>query len=312
MIKGRPFLKRLLYLFFVLWGVSLGTFGLLEMAPGDPAEIILRDRTEAPGREQIEALRQEMDLDAPVSLRYLRWIGGLATGDWGTSWRSGRPVLEEVFDRLPATCTLAAAAFLLVLAIATGSGVVSALWHGRAPDHWIRAATILASAVPSYWLGLVLIYGFSLRLGLLPVAGQGSVAHLVLPSLTLALSVALLQGQVLRAALVQAMSSDWVRFAFAKGMKPRNVFFRHTLRAALSPMATLWAVSLGQLLGGAVIVESIFAWPGIGRLTVEAVIGRDIPVVQAIVLLLAAVFVLANQLAEIIQHRLDPKLRFRP
>lgn len=299
---------RLLHLVLVLWGITLCTFALFSLTPGDPAEIILMDLHEAPSRQQIEALRLEMGLNDPWGLRYFRWLKMVCMGDWGVSWRSGRPVWEEIASRLPATAELAFAAFVLVLMTSTVCGICAAFWRDRAPDHLIRTVTVILSAMPAYWLGLLLIYFLSLKAHLFPVTGRGGITHLMLPALTLGLAVAVLQGRVLRATLIQIMSMDYIRFAVAKGLDSWEVFTRHMVRNALPPMVTMWGLSLGQLLGGAVIVESIFAWPGLGRLTVEAVMTRDIPLVQAIVLLLAVVFVTVNQLVETLHYRLDPKV----
>lgn len=306
----RKIISRLLYLTFVLWGITLGTFCLFALAPGDPAEIILRDRHEAPHPEQIETLRREMGLDDPWAVRYLRWLKQIGTGDWGVSWRSGRPVWAEIASRAPATGELALVSFCLVVVITILAGVCAAIWQNRFPDWLIQAAAVIFSSIPAYWLGLVLVYFFAYKMSLFPVTGRGGLSHLVLPGLTLALPISVLQGRVLRSVLVQIMAMDYIRFAVAKGLGSLDVFRRHMVRNALPPMATLWGIALGQLLGGAVIVESIFAWPGLGRLTVEAVISRDIPLVQAIVMLMALVFVVVNQLVEQLHHWLDPKVGF--
>ncbi|RJP38547.1 MAG: ABC transporter permease [Desulfobacteraceae bacterium] len=308
MMVFRGIAWRLLYLFIVLSGISLGVFALFALAPGDPAEIILRERSEAPDRDQIALLRREMGLDDPWVVQYSRWMKRVCTGQWGESWRSGRPVWTEIAARGPATIELALASFFLVVTGSLFCGIIAAFRQNRIPDRLIQAATVVASAMPSYWLGLMLIYFFSLKMNLLPVTGRGSWPHLVLPAFTLALSVAVLQGRVLRAALIQIMVMDYIRFAVSKGLSPWKIFVRHILRNALAPMATLWGISLGQLLGGAVIVESIFAWPGLGRLTVEAVMGRDIPLVQAIVLLMAMIFVTVNQIVDGLHRQLDPKV----
>jgi ABC-type dipeptide/oligopeptide/nickel transport system permease component len=308
MMVFRGIAWRLLYLLIVFFGISLGTFALFALAPGDPAEIILRERSEAPDRKQIVLLRREMGLDDPWIVRYGHWMKKVCTGDWGESWRTGRPVWTEIAARGLATVELALASFFLVVAGSLFCGIFAALCQNRMPDRLIQAATVMASAMPSYWLGLVLIYFFSLKMNLFPVTGRGGWLHLVLPACTLALSVAVLQGRVLRAALVQILAMDYIRFAVSKGLGPWKIFIRHMLRNALPPMATLWGMSLGQLLGGAVIVESIFAWPGLGRLTVEAVMNRDIPLVQVMVLLMALIFVNINQIVEGLHRRWDPKV----
>lgn len=300
--------KHLLYLLLVLWCITLVTYALFALTPGNPAEIILRDRYEAPDPAQVEALGRELGLHLPWWQRYLTWLCRVCRGDWGVSWRNGLPVWEEIYTRLPATLELAAAAFGVVVVISTLLGVIAALRRERLADRLIQAATIFLSAMPAYFFGLLLILLFSVKIRFFPVAGRGDVNHLVLPALTLGVALGVLQARVLRATLVQIMATDYIRFAVAKGLNPWQVFTKHMVRNALPPMATMWGVALGQLLGGAVIVESIFAWPGLGRLTLEAVLARDIPVVQAIVLLLATIFVVVNRSVDVIHRRLDPKV----
>ncbi len=299
---------RLLYLLLVLWGISLGTFSLLSMIPGDPAEIILRQQVEAPTPQQIQALRRQMGWDAPFVWRYLRWLTTIFKSGWGVSWRTGRPVWQEIGQCLGPTVELALCAFALAVIISTICGVWAAIGRHRLPDHLVRAAAILFSALPPYWLGLLLIYLFSIKAAIFPVSGHGEAGHLVLPAVTLGMTVAMLQARVLRAALIEIMAADYIRFAVAQGLSAREIFFGHILRNALPPMLTVWGVCLGQLMGGAVIVEALFAWPGLGQLTLEAVSSRDIPVIQAIVMLLAMIFVGINQATELIHGRLDPKV----
>jgi peptide/nickel transport system permease protein len=291
-----------------MWGISLGTFALLNLIPGDPAEVILRERHETPSSQQIAALRDQMGLNDPWPIRYLHWLSKVFKNDWGVSWRTGRPVWQEITSRLEATIELALSAFILIIVISTVFGVLSAFFQNRLLDHMIRGITVFLSAIPSYWLGLLLLYFLSYKAQIFPVAGRGRLSHVILPAATLALAIAVLQGRVLRASLIQIMAMDYIRFALAKGFTFGQIFIYHMLRNALPPMVTIWAVSLGQLLGGAIIVETLFAWPGLGQLTLEAVASRDIPLIQAIVLLLALFFVSINQLAEYLHRRLDPKV----
>ena len=241
--------SRLLHLALVLAGISLGTFALLELAPGDPAEIILRSRHEAPAPDRIAALRASLGLDDPWPLRYGRWLGRLGQGDLGRSWASGRPVGQEIAARAGATLELALGAFVLVLILSSASGAWAAWKRGRAPDQALRAASVLFAALPNYWLGLLLIYFLAMKAHWFPVMGRGGLEHLCLPALSLALAVAVLQGRVLRATLLQVMSADHIRFARAKGLGPWHIFSRHLLRNALPPLVTVWGVSLGQLFG---------------------------------------------------------------
>ncbi|MBC7359571.1 MAG: ABC transporter permease [Desulfacinum sp.] len=301
-------LKRLVYLALVLWGVSLLTFGLFALAPGDPAEILLRDGREAATRESVAELRRELGLDDPVALRYARWLGKTLRGDLGRSWQTGEPVAGELLARLGATLELASAAFVFVVLCSVALGVVGAVYRGRAPDHLARAWCILCLSLPNFWLGPLLIMLLALRWGLLPIMGRGGLDHLIMPALTLGLSMAALEGRVLRASLLEILGQDYVRFALAKGLTGWAVMKRHVLRNALPPVVTLWGISLGHLLGGAVIVESIFSWPGLGKLAVDAVLARDVPLVQGTVLLMALVFVVATQLTDLAHRWLDPRL----
>jgi ABC-type dipeptide/oligopeptide/nickel transport system permease component len=299
-------IKKAIYMVFVLWGISLGTFALFSLAPGDPAEIILQSRHEAPNPSQIKALRQELGLDDPWAVRYIAWTSNILKGNLGRSWQTGRPVFDTIAEKIPATLELAGAAFVLVILISSACGGCAALFRNRLLDHLIQVTTVVVTAMPAFWLGILLMYSFSLKFQMFPTTGRGTTAHLVLPALTLAMGVAMLQANVLRATLVRIMTMDHIRFAVAKGLGAKMIFFRHMLPAALVPMVTLWGISLGQLSGGAMIVESVFAWPGIGRLTVEAVLARDIPTAQALILMLSFIFVVINTLVDLAHLKLDP------
>jgi peptide/nickel transport system permease protein len=302
----KKIMKKSGYMAFVLWGISLGTFALFSLAPGDPAEVILQSRLESPDPQQIQALRQELGLDDPWAVRYCSWISSILAGNLGISWQTGRPVSEIILERIPATLELAGAAFLMMVLISCTCGGCAAFFRHRIPDHLIQAATIIITAMPAFWLGILFMYSFSLNLSLLPTTGRGTVSHLILPALTLAAGVAMLQASVLRTSLIRIMALDHIRFAAAKGLGRRMIFIRHMLPAALVPMVILWGISLGQLAGGTVIVESVFAWPGIGRLTVDAVLARDIPTAQALILMLSFVFVVINTLVDAVHRKLDP------
>nr|WP_320189694.1 ABC transporter permease [uncultured Desulfobacter sp.] len=312
MIMPPKCITRFVYGGFVLWGITFFTFILCALSPGDPAEIILSNQSQAPGQEQIEALRHTLALDRPWPVRYMCWMVSVFTGDLGISWQTGRPVLAQIVMCLAPTLELALTAFVMVVLLSGVSGMMAAMFRHRFADHLIGMLTVLATAMPPFWLGIMLAWGFSLKLGLLPVSGQGSFAHVVLPALSLALGIGLLQSSMLRSALVKTMDADFVRFARTRGLGSFKIFFRHILPHALVPMISLWGVCLGQLLGGAMIVESVFARPGLGRLTVQAVMARDIPMVQALVLLVCLTFVAVNGLTDFIHRRLDPVMRANP
>ncbi len=304
----RPAAARLAYLLYVLLGISLLSFGLSALASGDPAEIILRMRHETPTLEQIAELRLEMGLDRSLPLRYVHWLGRAAKGDLGRSWQSGEPVLSELTGRLPATLELALASFGFIVVFSTVSGVLCGIGRNGIIDQTGRMLSILAMSVPSYWLGFLLVYFFAMKLGWLPVMGRGGPEHLLLPAVTLGLAATAMQGRVLRASLIEVLGQDHVRFAVAKGLKRRNVLLRHVLRNAMGPVATLWGISLGNLLAGSAIVETVFSWPGLGRLIVNAILSRDIPVLQGAVLVAALAVAGANLAGDVVQKRLNPRL----
>lgn len=299
---------RLFYLLYVLFGVSFLTFGLSALAPGDPAEIILSMQHETPTPDQIADLRMELGLDRPILSRYAHWLCRSIRGDFGRSWQSGEPVLNELIARLPATIELALASFGLILVFSTISGVICSISRNGFIDQAGRMLSILAMSIPSYWLGFLLVYAFAIKLGWLPVMGHGGPKHLLLPAVTLGLAATAMQGRVLRASILEVLGKDHVRFAIAKGLKPRNVFFRHVMRKAMGPVVTLWGISLGNLLAGSAIVETVFSWPGLGRLFVNAILCRDIPILQGAVLIAALAMVCANLTVDFIQKCLNPRL----
>lgn len=300
--------RRLAAVLLVLWGVSLVAFSLQIICPGDPAELILRTRFETPAPEKVAQLRQRMGLDRPAHEQYLAWLGRVLCLDLGRSYRTGEPVAQEIAARLPATLQLALASFAMVVLLSTLLGLCAVWRGGRWLDRLLQPISLGLVSLPSYWLALLLIALFALGRGWLPVAGYGGPAALVLPTLTLGLGVAAMQGRVLRVKILEALSQDYVRFALAKGLGRRRITLRHLLPNALVPMITLWGMSLGSLLGGVVVVETIFAWPGLGRLLVESLLNRDLPLVQGVVLLMALLFIFSSMLADLLQRLLDPRL----
>jgi len=300
------------YLVLVLLGISLVTFALGSLMPGDPAEILIRERIDNPSAEQVAGLRRELGLDQPFMHRYAVWLQRTLSGDLGRSWRTGQSVIREIAEAFPATLELALPAFGLIVVLSTGLGLISASRRDRWPDRFGRGSAVLLLSIPNFWLATLLIYFLALKLGWLPVAGREGLRHLVLPVLTLALPAAAFQGRVLRAGILDILGQEYIRFARAKGLPPGLVFRNHVLKNALPAVASLWALSLGHLLGGSFIVESIFAWPGLGRLTVEAVLNRDLPLVQGAVLLITAFYVLVNRSLEWFLRFIDPRTGVSP
>lgn len=294
-----------LRLMLTLLGVSLLTFLLLEFVPGDAAELLLSGQQNL-STEKIATLRQELGLDAPLPLRYLRWLGRAAVLDFGTSFRSGEPVRQELLRCLPITLTLACCTFCFAVSMAMVGGIVAALLQNRLPDKIHRLWTVLAVSVPDYWMGLMLLLIFALKLRWLPVAGGSGLKTYILPTLALGLSVSAAEGRVFRASIIAVMHQDWVLFARAKGLSRTQVFLGHVLRPALLPMLSVWGMLLGHLLGGAVVVESVFSLPGLGKLAADAVLQRDMPMVQGTVLLMTFFFVAASTVMESARAALLP------
>lgn len=291
-------------------GISLLAFGLSALAPGDPAAIILeRESGEPPSEQAVRALRRELRLDDPFLVRYGRWLGSAARGELGRSYRTGEPVLAALARRFPNTLAIALAAMLIAVLVALPVGVVAAVRRGSGFDHLSRLATLLAASLPSFWLGYLLILLFAIAIQLFPVVGWGSPAHLVLPSVTLALGLTARLSRLTRASLLEELQQDYVRTARAKGVGELAIVLRHCLRNASIGLVTVAALLFGHLLGGAVIVETVFAWPGIGTLVVDAIYDRDYPVIQGFVLFTGTVFLLLNLLADLAYARLDPRVR---
>ncbi|ACA58940.1 nickel ABC transporter permease [Candidatus Desulforudis audaxviator] len=301
--------RRILYLLPVMLGVSIITFALINLAPGDPAEIILRADGMEPTAEAVAVLREELGLNDPLYIQYGRWLWGVLHLDLGESFRTGRPVAEELFSRLPATLELTCAALVFMVILAVPAGILSALYRHTLVDHLGRLGALAGASLPGFWLGLVLIYLFSVKLGILPVMGRGGLEHLVLPAVTLGFGMAAVYARVLRTGMLDVLGQDYIKVARAKGLKEKWVIGRHALKNALLPAVTLLGMSFGHLLGGAVIVETIFAWPGVGKFAVESIFNRDYPVIQGYALFMAVVFVLANLLVDISYVFLDPRIR---
>ncbi|MGI9180421.1 MAG: nickel ABC transporter permease [Longimicrobiaceae bacterium] len=302
--------RRILSLMPVWLGISLLAFSLANLAPGDPAQLILLRQTgELPTEEAVQRLREQLGLDDPFPVRYARWLADAAQGDLGTSYRTGEPVLGALLERFPATLQLAVAALLIGLSIGIPLGVLSAVRRDSGLDHASRVGVLLGASIPNFWLGYLFILLFAVALGWLPVAGAGSWQHLVLPALTLGVGGAASLTRLTRSTVLEELQADYVRTARAKGLAERAVVMRHALRNALNPIVTLTGMRFGGLLAGAVVVETVFAWPGIGKFLVDAIYDRDYPTIQGFVLFTGTVFVLLNLLVDLGYAWLDPRVR---
>ena len=298
--------RRLGSALLVLLAVSFVIFIALATVPGDAATALAG---ESASQAQLDTLRRQLGLDAPLLVRYGRFLAGLLHGDLGSSLISGRPVGELLAERFPYTLTLAVASVGLATALGMAFGVAAATRAGTALDTLIMAGVTLGMALPSFWVGLLLIMVFALELHWLPVVGAGTPQHLILPAITLALPTAAVVARLMRSSLLDVWHAEFVRTAHAKGLPRRQVLQSHMLRNSLIPLTAVIGLHLGHLLGGAFVVETIFGWPGLGRLTVQAIFDRDLPVVLGAALTLAGMFVLTNLAVDLLHAWLDPRIR---
>lgn len=307
----RHVLIRVLSLVPLWLGISVLAFVLSNLAPGDPATVMAHRLTDAPpSEEQIAAIRRTYHLDEQLPLRYARWLGAALRGDLGRSYRTKEPVLNELVAHFPATFKIACAALLIALAISLPLGMLAAVRRNQWPDYVARAGALLGASLPSYWLAYLLILVFALGAGWLPVAGREGTGAMVLPALTLGLGAAASLVRLTRSSLLEVLGEDFIRAARAKGLSERVVIWRHALRGALIPVLTFTGITFGHLLGGAVIVERIFAWPGVGSLLMDSIYDRDYPVIQGFVLFMGAVFTLLSLVADLLYMWIDPRIRF--
>jgi peptide/nickel transport system permease protein len=290
----------------VVAGVSIVSFGLLFLS-GDPAAALAGDNWT---RTQIDDFRHQMGFDRPWYVQYGDFVSHAARGDFGTSLREHRPVFELLMERMPATLELTGTAFLISAVLGIALGVVSATRRRSFYDRAVLVLTLAGQSMPVFWVGTMLILVFAVRLGWLPIAGRGGLSHLVLPAIALGFFPVARNARVVRSSMLEVLGADYVRTARAKGLPAPRVLLGHALRNALLPVVTLLALDIGYLLSGAVITESIFAWPGVGRLTVAAVLGKDLPLVEAAVVVLAAGFVMINLTVDLCYGVIDPRVRF--
>lgn len=299
--------KRLLLAVPVLFGVAFLVFAMVRIIPGDPARVIAG---EAATEEVVAGIRRDLGLDRPLPEQFATFMGSLLRGDFGRSIRSRAPVSVELAARIPNTVQLAVAGLIVAVVIGVGAGIVSAVRPYSLLDTAVMLVALAGLSMPVFWSGLMLILIFAVRLGWLPAVGTGSLAHLVLPALTLGGTTAAIIARMTRSSMLEVMRSDYIRTARAKGLAEAAVINRHAFRNALVPVITVVGLQMGTLLSGAVLTESVFAWPGLGRLLVEGVLARDYPIVQASVLLVAASFVVVNLLVDVLYAVVDPRIHY--
>jgi len=308
--------RRFLWMIVVIFGVSVIVFGLIHLTPGDPAQIMLGPSA---SMEDVRELQHQLGLDRPITVQYMHWIGRALQGDLGESIVLRRSVLGEVLDRFGNTAILAGTAMLISFTLGIALGVVSAVRRGSSIDRLVILAATGGLSLPSFWFGLMLIILFSVRLGWLPGTGMtsavngGSVVdigkHLILPSVALAVVPMAVIARYTRSSMLEVLGQDYVRTARAKGLRERVVIGRHVFRNTLVALVTMLGLQVGFLLAGAVYIENVFSWPGIGQMLVDAILKRDFPLVQGGVLLVATVYVVVNLVTDLLYAFLDPHIR---
>lgn len=309
-------IKRLLALIPVLLGVTILVFLILHLAPGDPAQIILGPKAT---EESLTALRHQLGLDLPLWEQYFRWIGNALQGDWGRSIQLKRPVLPLVLDRFAATLTLTIFAAVIAVVFGTFAGIVSATKQYSFWDRLLMFLALVGFCLPVFWLGLILQLIFGLELQWLPVSGMHSAGqagfvdmlkYLILPGVSLAAASMAEIARMTRSSMLEVIRQDYIKTARAKGLSENVVIYRHALRNAMIPVVTIVGLQIGNLLAGAVLVEIVFSWPGIGSLMVNGILARDFPLVQGVILLVATTYVFINLIVDIVYAFLDPRISY--
>ncbi|MFD3214162.1 nickel ABC transporter permease [Bacillus sp. BR_7a] len=297
--------RRILQLIPVLFGVVFVVFLIMQMVPGDPALLIAG---EGASKETVEQIRHQLGLDKPFIMQYFSYIGNILQGDFGVSIRSNRPVLDEVLIRLPITIELALCSIVITVVIGMIAGIISATKQYSWTDVSIMIIALLGVSLPSFWFGLMLIFYFSVQIQIFPVSGWGTWMHMILPALTLGASGAAIVARMTRSSMLDVIRQDYIRTARAKGVKERVVIYKHALRNALIPVITVVGLQFGALLGGTVLVESVFAINGLGRLIVDAIRMRDLPMLQGGVLIASVIFVLVNLIVDILYRYFNKRI----
>lgn len=304
----RFFLKRLLFMVPILISITIITFAIAEFSSTDPAEASIRVNGMLPTAELIEATRQEFGLDKPFLTRYADWLSGALHGDLGLSYVTRLPVTNSILEALPATLFLALTALLIIISVSLAAGTLSARAENSKTDWFIRGFIFFTSSMPGFWAALILIWIFSVQLNVFPTNGMRSASSVVLPAVTLSLAYIGTYMRLIRSEMIKIAHEDWVLFARGRGLSEKSITW-HMIKNSLHASLTALGMSIPKLIAGAFIIETIFAWPGIGRLCVEAVFNRDLPIIQAYVLLMATLFVFFNLVSDLLVTFLDPRQR---
>ncbi|WP_078552350.1 nickel ABC transporter permease [Bacillus alkalicellulosilyticus] len=301
--------SRLIQLVIMVLVLSFVTFLLMKITPGDPVRTLLKVDDIVATTADEERLRAEYGFDQPILQQYGRWLWNVVQLDLGESIIAKRPVLEMIVSKLPATIALSVGGMIALFIIAVPLGIFGAVYEGRWPDYVSRWIAMLGASIPSFWLGLLLIYFFSLQLNLLPVMGMGTFAHFVLPSVTLGIAMAPIYIKLLRERLIATLQSPYIEAAKARGLHKSRVLIFHALRGSLIPLVTMFGLSIGSLLGGITVIEILFSWPGMGELIVNSVLQRDYPVIQGYVIIVGVLVVITNLAVDLLYLVINPQIK---
>jgi len=307
-MTGQYIIRRLLIMIPVLMGVSLIIFTMVRVIPGDPGIIMAGPHAT---KDQVDQIRAQLGLDRHPVAQYMIFVGNLFRADLGTSTRTGLPVTQEIMARFPNTLLLALASILIATALGVLTGIIAGVKQNSKFDYLSMLIALFGLSMPVFWLGLMLMLFFSIKLEWLPAVGADSFWHLILPAITLGANSTAIIARMTRSSMLEVIRLDYIRTAKAKGLTEKLVISRHALKNALIPVVTVIGLQTGTLLGGAVLTEIVFAWPGIGRLLVEAILARDYPVVQGVVMVVATMFILVNLIVDILYSYLDPRIRYQ-
>jgi peptide/nickel transport system permease protein len=283
----------------------------MKAAPGDPVRYILNIDDVSISDEQIEELREELGFTKPIYIQYWNWLLRFFQLDLGHSYMTNQPVIHELVDKFPATLTLTFSSLIVMTVIAVPIGTLAAIYKNKWIDHVSRIFALIGASVPSFWLGLLFIQFFSVKLGLFPSMGKGTFLHLILPSVTLGIALSAVYVRLLRSSLLESLGQDFILSAKARGLSRKRIFLFHAFRSSLMPVITIFGVSLGSLLGGTVIIEVLFAYPGVGKLVVEAIVRRDYPIIQGYILFMGLFVVLINLIVDFSYRYLNPEIRLK-
>jgi peptide/nickel transport system permease protein len=301
--------SRTVQLIIMVLVLSFATFLLMKITPGDPIRTILKVDDVISNTADEERLKKEYGFDQPLLVQYSHWIWNVAQFDLGESIISKSPVLDMIMSKLPATVALSLGGLLVLFLISVPLGILGAVYENRWPDYISRWIALVGASIPSFWLGLLLIYLFSLKLNLLPVMGKGTLAHFVLPSITLGVAMAPMYIKLLRERLISTLQSSYIEAAKARGLLKRRILLFHALRGSLIPLVTLFGLSIGSLLGGITVIEILFSWPGMGELIVNAVMQRDYPVIQGYILVVGVMVVMINLIVDLMYLVINPQIK---